>query len=129
MTYEILVEQIEKAYNEGITQSEAERLAAGSLLVMNDLSNKLIGTESDRRMRKQGLKAIRAAVRLEAAKSSEKKPTESMIDAMVDSNEMVAETESAYDAAEVGSQAVDRQYSIAKEAHLYFRSVAKGSLG
>lgn len=129
MTYETLIEQIEKAYNEGVTQSEAERLAAGSLLVMNDLSCRLIVTESDRRMKKVGLKAIRAAVRLEAAKSGDKKPTESIIDAMVDTNELVSETESGYDAAEVASQAADRQYNIAKESHLYFRSVAKGSLG
>lgn len=129
MNYETLVLEIQKASEEGVTVEHAERVAATSLFVMNSLSESLRDADKDRRMRKRGLKAIKSAVRSEEVKRHEKKPTESQLEDVINLSPIVASEEEGYDDAEVNTEELDRQFGIAKEAHLFFRSVAKGSFG
>jgi len=128
-SYESLVEEIQKASEEGITIEHAERVAGKSLFVMNALSEQLTFLDKDRRMRKRGLKAIKSAVRVEEIKKFDKKPTEGQLEDAVNLNSLVASEEEAYDDAETHSAEADRQFGIAKESHLYFRSISKGTFG
>lgn len=129
MNYETLVLEIQKASEEGVTVEHAERVAATSLFVMNSLSERLRDADKDRRMRKRGLKAIKSAVRSEEVKRHDKKPTESQLEDVINLSPIVASEEEAFDNSEVSTEELDRQFGIAKESHLFFRSVAKGSFG
>lgn len=128
-TYQDLVSEIEKASDEGLTTEHAERVAATALFVMNSLSEVLTSADKNARMRKQGLKAIKSAVRQEEIKRHDKKPTESQLDDVVNLDKLVQGEEASYDDAEIERDELERQYSIARESHLYFRSVSKGTFG
>lgn len=125
--YEKLVEEITKASDEGVTLDHAEKVAALALVTMNELSELLTSSDKNRRMRKQGFKSIRAAVLLQEIKKHDKKPTESVLEATVQLDIIVQEEETAYDTAEVDTDELTRQFNIAKESHLYFRSISKGT--
>ena len=125
--YEELVEIIQKCTEEGITISAAEGYAGKALFVMNSLSEALAEADRDRRMRKRGVKSIRAAIRTEEVKKHEKKPTESALEDVLNLNKIVAEQEEAFDDAEVKTEELERQFGIAKESHIYFRAVSKGN--
>src|SRR4051812_35006354 len=125
--YDLLVLEIAKASDEGVTLDHAERVAGQALFVMNSLSEHLKELDKDRRMRKRGLKAIKSAVRMEEIKKHDKKPTESFLEDTINLSPIVASEEESFDNAEVETEEAERQYSIAKEAHLYFRSVSRGS--
>jgi hypothetical protein len=125
--YQKLVEEITKASDEGVTIAHAEKVAALALVTMNELSELLTSSDKDRRMRKQGFKAIRAAILLNEIKSHEKKPTESVLEATVQLNDIVRTEETAYDTAEADTDELTRQFNIAKESHIYFRGASKGS--
>lgn len=129
MNYEALVLEIQKASEEGVTVEHAERVAATSLFVMNSLSERLRDADKDRRMRKRGLKAIKSAVRSEEVKRHERKPTESQLEDVINLSPIVASEEEAFDDAEVSTEELDRQFGIAKESHLFFRSVSRGTFG
>jgi hypothetical protein len=124
--YELLIEEIEKASEEGLTLEHAEKVAGQALFVMNSLSLKLTVADKDRRMRKRGLKAIKSAVRLEEVKKHDKKPTEGALEDAVNLNELVAGEEEAFDVSDISKEELERQFSIAKESHLYFRGVSRG---
>lgn len=125
-TYQDLISLIEQASDEGVTMEQAEKAAAMTLGIMNSLSELLKLQDKDRRMRKRGLKAIKSAVRMEEVKKHDKKPTESALQDVVDTNEIVMSEEEAFDSSEVDVEELERQYSIAKESHLYFRGVSRG---
>lgn len=128
-TYQDLVAEIERASDEGLTMEHAERVAATALFVMNSLSELLTGADKNARMRKQGLKAIRSAVRQEEIKRHDKKPTEGHLEDIVNLDPLVQSEETGYDEADVARDELERQFSIAKESHLYFRAVSKGTFG
>src|SRR5207237_4885408 len=111
---------------QGCTLEQAERAAALALGIMNSLSEHLKLQDKDRRMRKRGLKAIKSAVRMEEVKRHDKKPTESALQDVIDTSELVMGEEAAFDDSEVDFEELRRQYDIANESHLYFRSIAKG---
>lgn len=125
-TYQDLVALIEATSEEGCTLEQAERTAAMSLGIMNSLSEQLKHQDKDRRMRKRGLKAIKSAVRMAEVKKYDKKPTESQLQDVVDTDELVMKEEQAFDDSEVDTEELERQYGIAKESHLYFRGISKG---
>lgn len=126
LTYESLVKDIERTAEEGVTLNEAEKLAGKALAVMNLVSSQLAEAEQDRRMRKQGVKSLRSAVRLEEVSKHEKKPTEGALEDAVNTDNRVLDEESSYDSAEVKTAELERQFGIAKEAHIYYRGVSKG---
>jgi hypothetical protein len=126
--FKILEAKLQTAYEEQITQTEAEALAGEFLHAQIMLSSQLAKVELDARMRKSGVKAIRAAMYLEIVSNSEKKPTEAGMTAMLDSNELVNTEQKALDEAEVSKNELERIYDIYTNAHIYFRTIAKGSL-
>ncbi len=125
-TYKDLLALIERTSDEGVTLEEAERAAAMSLGIMNTISESLKTMDKDVRYRKAGLKAIKSAVRLEEVKKFEKKPTEGALEDAVNMSVLVQGEQNDFDSAEVDKEELDRQYSIAKESHIYFRGVSKG---
>lgn len=124
--YEALVNKIKNTYESGVTMDEAERLAAEFLGAMLSASEALKSSDLDARMRKSGTKALKASVYLREATKGDKKPTESMLSALVDSNTVVQEEQDAVDSAEATRDALERQYNIFREAHIYYRGISKG---
>lgn len=118
---------IVEAYEGGVTMEQAERYAARFLAAQVKLSQSLLTADLDSRMRKAGLKAVKAAVYLENATKGDKKPSDVLLAAVVDSDTLVSGEQEAFDNAEAGKDNLERLYSICREAHVYFRGVAKGS--
>lgn len=118
--------EIERTYTEGATLEEAERLAAKFLSAQLAVSGELKKADLDSRMRKSGVKAIRAALYLEIVSKSDKKPTEAQISALIDSDQLVTDEQLEYDRAEVDKAELERYYDIFVNSHIYFRGIAKG---
>lgn len=122
-----LQDKITASYESGVTLIEAERLAAEFLSAQISISTELASKSLDSRMRKSGLKSIRAAVYLESSSKGDKKPTEAALSATVDSHTVVIQEQDGLDTAEVEVDELQRLYSIFTNAHIYFRGVAKGN--
>lgn len=122
-----LEKDIRKAYEESPTMEEAEKLAAKFLSAQIILAGELAACDLDARMRKAGLKRVKAAVYSDAVGRSDKKPTEATLASIVDMNELVEGEQAAFDAAEVHTEQLKNYLNIMREAHVYFRQVSKGS--
>lgn len=118
--------QIQSSYTEGVTIDEAEKLAGKTLHAQILVSRELQKVSLDGRIRKSGVKAIRAAVYLDIVQKSDKKPTEAQISAMLDSDKIIVAEQEGLDQAEVTVDELERQYSILQNAHIFFRGVARG---
>lgn len=118
---------IEAAYNEGVTLSEAEKLAARTLVVRLDLSQELKVVDLDSRMKKHGVKVTRADAYMSEIKKHDKKPVESFLEAAVTMDGNVIESEHDYAKADVQRELIQNYLDIFKDAHIYFRGIAKGS--
>lgn len=133
LTFESLCEVLEKeliqSYTEGITLSEAEKLSGQFLHAQMKVSNELAKVDLDSRMRKSGVKAVKATVYLEAVQGAEKKPTESALEHTINSNGMVSKEQEHLDRAEVSRAELERYYDIFREGHVYFRQMSKGVQG
>jgi pyruvate/2-oxoglutarate dehydrogenase complex dihydrolipoamide dehydrogenase (E3) component len=125
--FESLKKVIERAYQEGVTVQEAEKYAAQTLLARMEIAENLRALDLDARMKKHGVKAVRGQAYLEEVGKHEKKPTESMLEASVNLNELVKAEETEYAVAEVNSDYAHALLDIFKDAHLYFRSIMKGT--
>ncbi len=123
---EQLEAKIQNTYEQGVTLETAERLAAEFLYAQLKVSEALKAADLDARTRKSGVKAIRAAIYLDIVQKNEKKPTESQISAQIDSDKLVIDEQNSYDSAEVEKAELDRYYDIFSNAHIYYRSIAKG---
>jgi hypothetical protein len=124
-----LTVEIEKAYVNSPTMEEAEKLAAKFLAAQMHIANELAVMDLDARMKKAGMKRVRAAVYAETVSSSDKKPTEAMITSIIDTDELVERAQTDFDTAEVEVELLRSYYSIFREGHIYFRGIAKGSFG
>ncbi len=124
--YEQLKDKIKSIYESGITMDEAERLAAEFLYAQIQVSEDLKKADLDARMRKSGVKAIKAAVYLETATKSEKKPSDVFIEAIVNSDKLVDEEQKSLDRAEVERNQLETYLSVFRESHIYLRGIAKG---
>lgn len=118
---------IEDIYANGISMEAAEKLSARFLYAQMILTKSLKDTSLDARMRKSGLKAIRSAVYLEAASKGDKKPTEAMLSATVDTNDLVQGEQQGLDTAEVSKEEMERYFDIFENGHIFLRGVAKGN--
>lgn len=121
--------KIQASYEEGVSLEEAEKLAAEFLHAQIKISSKLKVVSLDAKMRKSGLKALRAALYLDAASKGDKKPTEATLSAIIDSNELVQKAQNELDTAETDAEELGRYYDVFTQAHVYYRQVSKGSLG
>jgi hypothetical protein len=77
-------------------------------------------------MRKAGVKGVRAAIYLDAATKDPKKPSDVMLAAIVDTNDVVQGEQNELDKAEVKRDELERYYNIFRESHIYFRGISKG---
>lgn len=121
-----LESEIEKSYSEGVTLEQAERLAGRFLHAQLKVSEQLKVADLDSRMRKSGVKAVRAAIYLDIVQKSEKKPTEAGITSMIDIDKIVLDEQKGLDEAEVSRDELERYYSIFQNSHVHFRTIAKG---
>ena len=80
-------------------------------------------------MQKSGLKAIRSTIYLDEVSKADKKPSDVLLEAIVNINEVVQGQQNALDLSEVTRDELNRYYSIFQNAHIHFRSIAKGSFG
>ncbi len=113
-------------YESGTTLDEAEKLAARFLHAQMQVSTALQEIDLTARMAKSGVKAVRAAVYLSEVQKAEKKPSDVLLGATVDSDELVTSEQNRLDTAEVERDALERYYSIFQNAHIYYRGIAKG---
>lgn len=123
---DVLEAKIKSSYEDGVTLENAEKLAGEFLYAQLQVSGELRKADLDSRMRKSGLKAIKATVYIESASKGDKKPTEAMLAATVDKNEVVQKEQDSLDTAEVDKAELERFYSIFQNAHIYYRGIAKG---
>lgn len=121
-----LEQNIKDSYENGVTMEEAEKLAGKFLSAQLMITRVLEDTDLDSRMKKSGLKAIKAAVYLEEAAKGDKKPTEAMLAAKVEIHELVQGEQKALDEAEVKRDKLNSYMSVFKEAHIFFRGISKG---
>ena len=117
---------ITSAYEGSVTVDDAEKLAAKFLAAMMKLTAMLKKVDLDSRMKKSGLKAVKAAIYMAEATKTDKKPSDTMLGAMVDRSPLVQTSQSELDTAECSREELERYFSIFKEAHVYFRGIAKG---
>lgn len=123
---EELTKDIQTAYEGSLTLDDAEKLAAKFLMGQIEAGKELQAADLDTRMRKSGLKAVKAAVYVEAATKGEKKPTEAMLAATVDMDKLVIGEQEAFDCAEVWKNQLENYLDVFRNAHIYFRGMAKG---
>lgn len=126
MNYRNLEEKIQNSYLSGISMDEAEKLAGEFLHAQMTISGDIQRDDLDARMRKTGLKTIKAKVYLDEVKKSDKKPSDTLLDMIVSTHEIVIKEQEAYDKAEVEKEELQRLFNIFKEAHVYYRIIAKG---
>lgn len=117
---------IQRVYEESVTIPDAEKLAAKFLGAQMDLASALRNTDLDSKMRKSGLKAIKAAVYMEAATKTDKKPSDVMLDHIINLDSVVAGEQLRLDESEVDRDELQNYLNIAKDGHLYFRAISKG---
>lgn len=118
--------KIEAIYVSGLSIDEAEKLAAELLHIQFALSEALKKVDLDARMRKSGVKAIRAAIYMEASTKTDKKPTEAALASIVDMSKLVQDEQKNLDEAEVERDHLKRLNDIFINGHIFCRGVAKG---
>lgn len=118
---------IQKSYEEGVTIEEAERLAGKFLHAQIIAGNELRKVDLDARMKKQGVKAVKAAVYLSEVQAVEKKPSDVLLQARVDVNELVGSEQRVFDSAEVARDEIQNYLNVFRDAHIHFRGIAKGN--
>lgn len=124
--YAELESDIRKTYEEGVTLEEAERLAAKFLGAQMTVALELRSNDLDARMKKSGVKAVKAAVYHAEATKGDKKPSDTFLQSLVDMSELVGSEQKGLDEAEVARDLLQNYYNTFREAHIYFRGLAKG---
>lgn len=122
----VLEDKIRESYESGVSLDEAEKLASQFLHAQLQISTELTKVDLDARMKKSGLKAIRAKAYLDIISDAVKKPTEAQISAVIDSDEIVGAQQQMLDEAETKRGELERYYDILNNAHIHYRGVAKG---
>lgn len=124
--FEGLESVFQETYSGNTTIEEAERLAARFLGEMMRVSARLRILGLDVRMKKSGLKAVKGTRYLEEARGSDKKPSDVLIGAVLDTDELVHSAQGALDTAETEQEDLERQYGVFKEAHVFYRGMGRG---
>lgn len=124
--YNDLAQDIQNAYEQSVTMEDAEKLATKFLSAQINLVAKLQESDLDARMKKQGTKAIRGQVYLDRASKGDKKPTEATLASMIETNDLVKAEQQQFDVAENKSDYLKNLLSVCKEAHIHFRTIARG---
>lgn len=122
-----LEQNLVRAYEESTTMEEAEKLAAKFLHACMQVSDQLRITDLDSRMRKSGVKAIKASIYLDACSKADKKPTENALTAMIDSNEIVSGEQTRLDESESCRDYLKNYLDVFTNGHIFFRGIAKSN--
>ncbi len=117
---------VESAYDNAVTIDEAEKLASRFLSVQLKIAEKLSSLDLDSRMRKSGVKAKRAEVYQSECSKYEKKPSDSVLEAAIEVNPEVREEQKLFDEADSRKESLETYLGIFKDAHIFFRGIAKG---
>lgn len=123
---ENLKQKIKDAYESGVTVGEAEKLASEFLHAQLLIADQLKEADLNARMRKIGTKAVRAALYMQEATKSEKKPSDTYIENVINVNEISQGEQERLDQAEVDLYALQNTFNIFREAHIHFRGISKG---
>lgn len=124
--FEELTSAIQNSYEDGVSIEQAEKLAAKFLHAQILVSNELSKLDLDARMRRTGVKAIKAAVYHEEATKGDKKPSDAFLQSLVDKSQEVILAQDDYDKAEVEKDSLQNYFNIFKEAHIFYRGISKG---
>lgn len=122
-----LENDIKNAYEGNITVTEAEKLAAKFLQAQMVIARELETSDLDTKMRKSGLKSIKAAVYMDEAKKDAKKPSDTLLEHHINMNEIVLGEQSRFDEAESSRDLLQNYLNIFKDSHIFFRNLSKGS--
>src|ERR1700684_1824292 len=123
--YKELTEVLKSSYESGVTILEAESLAGRFLYALTQVANEYEILNLDARMRKSGLKGLKASIYLDEATKTDKKPSDVMLGALVDRNSLVQGSQDDLDKAEVVKEKLENYKEVFKEAHIYFRGLSK----
>lgn len=126
MNYKLLEQKIITSYTEGITVSEAERLAGEFLGAQIKISEEVSKLSLMARLLKSSVKEERGKLLYKEATTPDKKPSDSVLQALVDSNAEVLARQDEFDKAEESANEMLRLFGIFKDAHLHFRAISKG---
>lgn len=133
MNFKQKCEHLEKlitdSYQNGVTMSQAEMLSGQFLEAQLLVSRELTAADLDSRMRKTGVKAIRAAIYLEERSKPEAKLTEGTLSAIIDSHQLVIEEQNSLDKVESERDELKRLLDVFSNAHVFYRNVMKGDYG
>lgn len=124
--YKELTDKIKAAYEQDLTVQDAERLAAEFLYAQILVGGELRKVDLDARMKKSGLKAVKAAIYLDEATKGERKPSDVMLSAIVDRSPLVQAEQTAFDESEVDKNQLENYLDTFRNAHVFFRGVARG---
>lgn len=122
-----LTNDLKNAYEQSTTMQDAEKLAAKFLHAQMIIARELTLVDLSARMKKAGSKSIRGAVYMEHATKGDKKPSDVFIQAEVDQDQRVKLNQGEQDSAEVEAEALQNYLNIFREAHVYYRGIAKGT--
>lgn len=130
MTFKETCDELEglipDCYQNGVTLGQAESLAGRFLEAQLIVSHELTKLDLDARMRKTGVKAIRATIYLAECGKSDKKPTEGMLAALIEANPDLSAEQDGLDKAEVDRDELKRLMDVYSNAHIFFRTIMKG---
>lgn len=126
MDYKNLEKKIINSYTEGVTLAEAEMLAGEFLEAQIRASEELKQLDLNARLVKDHVKEIRAKIFITEATKTDKKPSDNMLTAYVDSDPSVRDVQGTLAVAESDKDELYRMFSIFQNAHLHFRAIAKG---
>jgi hypothetical protein len=126
-TVKDLKQEIVKAYEQGVTIVEAERLAALTLHARLLLSDEIKVIDLDAKMRRNGVKSVRANAYMEELSKHDKKPAEGFLENAVNLNQEVLNEEISFFEVESERNRLESYLDIFKDAHLYFRQICKGT--
>jgi hypothetical protein len=101
----------------------AKKTAAEFLSAQMKISEAVHAADFDARKAKIKLKAVKARVYMEAVSGADKKPTEAMLVAIVDSNQEVVDAQIEFDGFEVDCDLLGHYLHTMQESHVYFRSL------
>jgi hypothetical protein len=116
-----------RIYEESITIPEAERLAAKFLYAQMEISDEIKTKDLDARMRKAGVETTESQVLLDEIAKHDKKPSDSILTAIVATSSIVNEAKDSMFRAQTETEALKRLYEMLKDAHIFCRGIAKGN--
>ncbi len=124
--FEELVEIVKAAYVTGTTMEEAERHAARFLEAQLSIASNLATLDLSARMKKNGMKAARAQCYITECSATEKKPSDTFLEQKVQLDPFVCKAVDLFETADARRENLAIYLGIFKDAHVFFRGIAKG---